>query len=250
MYLTPRLRLDHTALPESLVRSRSFHLICSPKRCIDLVRGISARRAELGSTHRPIFVWEPVPFDCTPEELPSCLEALKVVDVVSPNHHELAAFHGEGASATDSATGEVDREYVKRCSRIWQEDGIGEGGSGVIVVRAGRDGCYVANRHGLSRWYPAFHQGSDRVRDPTGGGNAFMGGLAVGLARSRHVSPLRDTEEAVIGATVAASFAIEQVGLPVLGREVPRRETWNGVHVQDRIEEYRCRLEDKVDDNQ
>ncbi|KAL8407917.1 hypothetical protein RB594_006647 [Gaeumannomyces avenae] len=74
------------------------------------------------------------------------------------------------------------------------------------------------------------------VVDPTGGGNAFLGGLAVAMARGRPV------EDAALWATVAASFAIEQVGVPVLAVGPDGEETWNGVRVGDRVAEYFGRL--------
>ena len=87
--------------------------------------------------------------------------------------------------------------------------------------------------------------------DPTGGGNAFLGALATALARGKGL------EEAAAWATVAASLAIEQVGVPVLttaetsenenenqgpGAGAGARETWNGVSVEDRFEEFKTRL--------
>lgn len=43
-YLTPKKRLTGDDLPPHLLRSRSFHLICSPLRCQELVRDITSRR--------------------------------------------------------------------------------------------------------------------------------------------------------------------------------------------------------------
>jgi len=79
-----------------------------------------------------------------------------------------------------------------------------------------------------------------KVVDPTGGGNTFLGGLAVALARGKTI------EEACAWGTVAASFAIEQVGVPVLGVDEHGNETWNSVRVDDRLSEYMGRLP-KVD---
>ena len=64
---------------------------------------------------------------------------------------------------------------------------------------------------GISAWIPAYHQSSELVVDPTGGGNTFLGAFAVALARGKGM------EEAARWGNVAASFAIEQVGMPVLG---------------------------------
>lgn len=87
---------------------------------------------------------------------------------------------------------------------------------------------------GVEMWLPAFF-GKDvagKVVDPTGGGNGFLGGLAVALSRGKEL------QEAAAWGNVAASFAIEQVGMPVLGKDGMGRETWNGVQVEQRLDEY------------
>ncbi|KAE9975907.1 hypothetical protein BLS_002351 [Venturia inaequalis] len=179
----------------------------------------------------PLFVWEPVPDLCVPSELKTCREALKHVQAVSPNHMELASFFGASANRGK----DVDREIVEKCAADWLSTGIGQDGSGVVVVRCGKDGCYVASRIS-SKWLPAYHQaGTGKVVDPTGGGNGFLGGLALGLARKK------DVVEAAVWGSVSASFAIEQVGMPILTQESDG-ERWNGERVQDRVDEFLQRL--------
>ncbi|KAL2138467.1 hypothetical protein VTI28DRAFT_6744 [Corynascus sepedonium] len=96
---------------------------------------------------------------------------------------------------------------------------------------------------GVEKWIPAYYgegygkeDARDKVVDPTGGGNTFLGGLSVALARGKSI------EEACAWGHVAASFAIEQVGFPVLGVDEEGRETWNGVRVHDRLREFQERL--------
>lgn len=91
---------------------------------------------------------------------------------------------------------------------------------------------------GLDRWIPAFwtKEDADKVVDPTGGGNTFLGGLAVALARGRSV------EEAAGWGSVAASFAIEQVGVPTLGSDEEGEETWNGDRIGDRLRVFQERI--------
>jgi hypothetical protein len=83
------------------------------------------------------------------------------------------------------------------------------------------------------------------VIDPTGGGNAFLGGFSIALARGQPIL------EAAAWGSVAASFAIEQVGTPALTRRqeglegsAEKGELWNGVSVEDRLREFlkRCGL--------
>ncbi|EME48140.1 hypothetical protein DOTSEDRAFT_86468 [Dothistroma septosporum NZE10] len=232
-YRTEKKRLTADDLTTELLGSRSFHLICSPGRCIDQVNGILHRRkAELGDhVVRPIFVWEPVPDLCVPEELENTFEALKYVDVVSPNHEELAnlfgAKHGE----------KVEKRSLEEHAKRLMDRGIGHGGSGAVVVRVGAEGCLVQTTT-LQQWLPAYHQHSSKVVDPTGGGNGFLGGLSVGL-----VSTGMNVVEAARWGSVAASFCIEQVGMPNL--ETTTRsvesEKWNCVTVLDRLDRYRNR---------
>ncbi|KAK7394058.1 hypothetical protein QQX98_013158 [Neonectria punicea] len=288
-YLTPKKRLTADDLTPTLLQSRSFHLICSPTRCRDLVSDITKlrKRAVAPDAYtKPVFIWEPVPDLCTPDELLNCTNTLPYVDICSPNHAELAGFMGD--DGLDPATGEVSTLAVERaCEQLLASMPLQ---SFTLVVRAGEKGCYIAKNGGrkrqrdpvattkrrkkdyvrgglqpdtdmealfagllqdadgfvareeievdpgIERWIPAYHQGPSKVVDPTGGGNTFLGGLGVALARGENI------EDAAIWGTVAASFAIEQVGVPVLGRDMDGQETWNGQRAQARVRELRQRL--------
>ncbi|KAI1761107.1 Ribokinase-like protein [Hypoxylon sp. FL1150] len=290
-YTTAKKRLTAEDLTPELLTARSFHLICSPNRCRELVTEVKARRSGLcnadgGNLPKPIFIWEPVPDLCTPDELLNCTNTLPLIDIISPNHSELAGFMGD--SGLDPETGEISTRAVERaCEQLLGSMPLQ---SFAIVVRAGEKGCYLARNGGrkrkvrpaghqrkkpssllhgglrpdtdmealfagllqdpegtiareeievdpgVERWIPAYHADPSKVVDPTGGGNTFLGGLAVGLARGRSL------EEAAAYGSVAASFAIEQVGPPVLGKDEDGRETWNGVVVDERFEEFKTRL--------
>ncbi|OAA69071.1 MAK32-like protein [Cordyceps fumosorosea ARSEF 2679] len=291
-YTTPKRRLTGADLDPALLRARSFHLICSPLRCQELVRDITSRRRAVmpGETYtKPIFIWEPVPDRCHPDELLNCTNCLPLVDVCSPNHAELAAFLG--TDGLDPATGAIDPDAVEQaCEQLLASMPLQ---SYALVVRAGERGCYVARNGGrrrpprrrrdtdvkparrkalihgslqpdtdmesllagllqgddgavdaeeievdpgVQRWIPAYHQDAANVVDPTGGGNTFLGGLAVALAREE------DVETAAVWGTVAASFAIEQVGPPTIGKSDDAEETWNGVNPLVRLHEFQERL--------
>ncbi|KAF7904000.1 hypothetical protein EAF00_001334 [Botryotinia globosa] len=320
-YTTPKLRLDESSIASHppLLFAKSFHLICSPNRCIDLVtRILSIRKSHSPNHPKPLFIWEPVPDLCTPDELLNCTNVLPYIDVLSPNHSELAGFMGDPDSGM-TPEGEISMEAVERsCEQLLSSMPLQ---SYALVVRCGALGCYVAknggrnrraekNRRkrpanrsrggltldmnmedlfagllsdsgeisferndyvpvdpGIEKWIPAYHQAGEgeeehKVVDPTGGGNAFLGGLSVALARGKGII------EASCWGSVAASFAIEQVGVPVLGvleetegtegeeddwveegdgedeedytREM---ETWNGVVVQERLREFMGRVD-------
>lgn len=238
--MTPKLRLDHDDLNSELLLSKAFHLICSPIRCQNLVQNINSRRKEhleqLGKTdvEPPQYIWEPVPDICTPNDLQDCLEALRLVDVVSPNHQELTAFFEKDAVKDDH----VNHKVIEECVGKWLAAGVGKDGKGAVVVRAGKDGCYVSSKES-SIWLRAYHTSSEKVVDPTGGGNGFLGGFAVGLVRTGSV------EEAALWGSVAASFAIEQIGMPSLGQD-SNGETWNGVHVFERLAEFKKRTQGAI----
>jgi sugar/nucleoside kinase (ribokinase family) len=168
---------------------------------------------------------------------------LTYVDIVSPNHLELGAFFNR--DTTYGLSGELKKGLIEELSDTFLKSGIGPDRVGCIVVRCGKWGCFIAHPDipVQDRWLPAFHASSaigeqnDRVVDPTGGGNAFLGGLSVGLVRSTSKASGDRLKEAAIWGTISASFAIEQVGMPALGED-EQGETWNGVHVKKRIADY------------
>jgi sugar/nucleoside kinase (ribokinase family) len=235
MYLTEKKRLTADDLTVELLAAKSFHLICSAVRCGELVQRIKERRLEALGTDvpSPIIVWEPVPDLCTAEELENTKSALKCVDVLSPNHEELGALF-----AFEHAAG-VDKNAVEEHAAELVTSGIGANGEGVVVVRSGKEGCYIARSGGDRRscWLPAYHTNQSKVIDPTGGGNGFLGGLAVGLVRTNF-----DVVEAARWGSVAASFTIEQVGMPQLTPAAAgATELWNSVSVEERLREFRQR---------
>ena len=236
--MTPKLRLDETSLSSNLLRSKCFHLICTPSRCMSLATNIlERRRKECPTIAPPILIWEPVPDACVPEELDNAQKAAQMVDIVSPNHEELRIFFDSGRWAHRALSltnnDQLDRAATESlCNDFNQRFGDGRGVRKVsLVVRCGKYGCYI-HSPGNNKWLPAFHDSATgKVIDPTGGGNTFLGGLGVGLARGQ------DLEEAAAWASVAASFAIEQVGVPSLTNN-GTEERWNNVVVSQRLEEY------------
>jgi hypothetical protein len=106
------------------------------------------------------------------------------------------------------------------------------------------DGSFIEREEvpidpGIEKWLPAFFEENDgdRVVDPTGGGNGFLGGMAVALARGK------GEVEAAAWGSVAASFMIEQVGVPVLGVHENGEEAWNNELVGKRLDEYMSRIQ-------
>lgn len=248
-YLTDKKRITAEDLTKELYHAKSFHLICSAERCKDLVQQIRHKVTTSTFTHStvsnraPRFIWEPVPDLAVASELDNVKEALRSVHVISPNHEELAALFDFEHPASG-----IDKTALEAQAQELVDHGIGLRKDGAIVVRAGKEGCYIAQNHSpestspnsktISKWLPAYHTDPAMVVDPTGGGNGFLGGFAVGLVRSGG-----DVVEAAIWGSVAASFCIEQVGVPILVRGIEGEdERWNGANVEERVGEFRRRV--------
>ncbi|MCJ1410576.1 hypothetical protein MMC19_004662 [Ptychographa xylographoides] len=173
------------------------------------------------------------------------LEASKVVDVISPNHHEFAAYF-QGGQLADPDLSEL-ATLASRCNEVLA-NGFQEK-LGAVVVRRGEKGCYVAS-HERHTSFPAYHQPprnvsltespdwKTKVMDPTGGGNGFLGGFCIGVLDDCCAGLTSHEYGALLG-NVAASFAIEQVGMPKLTSTENGTELWNGAHVYDRVRHLR-----------
>lgn len=262
-YLTPKIQLNQNSLPSSHLLAKAFHLICSPKRCVDLVHGILERREEIQhDIPRPYFVWEPFEGSCSPDELQHLYRASRLVDTVSPNAGEFAALYGQDHWGGLEGTGKSMVDDLIR-------SGIGPDKKGCLVLRAGKDGCWAFGSDLGGRHLPAYHssqsssQEAPKVIDPTGGGNAFLGALAQCMVSKDTVGPhltglpTEDGEEipgglfpSLIDGTVAASFAIEQVGMPILSKDSDGQELWNGEKVIDRIYRYLRRNRKEIKESQ
>ncbi|KAJ9660082.1 hypothetical protein H2198_002779 [Neophaeococcomyces mojaviensis] len=305
-YLTPKVRLEVSSLNSSQIMSKSFHMVCSPQRCIDITTRLREARLKIGeSRSNPIIVWEPIPDLCSPEELESLQIAAKNCSVISPNHDELRLFFPEekGANQADlvmSFMGWTSSSQTERGESV-----------PVLIVREGSNGStayfrtkpaaestsYGAPKQTTSEFrvvsvhLPAYHTPStvDQVVDPTGGGNTYLGALAVSMTDvhvrvlhpslkaiylslgwvsesdlfchgqasavpldmpSKMYNQIQTVVNAMIHANIAASFAIEQNGVPALvspesnmqhGAEVEGRsvkETWNGEAFLARLQTY------------
>lgn len=265
-YLTPKIRLEADSLPGSLLYSRVFHMVCSGARCKQIVTSILDRRkheaAALSATpSRPLFIWEPIPDLCTLAELEAFWEAARLVDVVSPNEGELSAYFGvQNMTDIVKSSGLTVADEVMRM-------GIGSAGKGMLVVRTGSRGCTTFSTEGSLQMRAYFlpndsKASSNRVVDPTGGGNTFLGGLCKALVgdtspsteqimqminTDRNIKEGRETMKrkeriaaALVLANIAASYAIEQPGMPVLSYDAGK-EAWNNEPFEDRVKAYIAR---------
>lgn len=102
-----------------------------------------------------------------------------------------------------------------------------EWGVPVVAIRMGAEGSLLKSHDGGAWMLPAV---PTNIVDVTGAGNSFCGGFMTGLGDG--LSPL----EAGLRATVSASFALEQIGLPqwdaIPKDEAAKRLAWAREHVQ------------------
>ena len=117
------------------------------------------------------------------------------------------------------------------------DNGFVPDGAGRLVIRASGDGAIALRRNAAPVQVSAFYKpNAPEVVDPTGAGNAFLGGYIAGWLREG------DVREALCYGAVAASFALEQIGLP-------RSEDVSGEVGERRMEEFRQQLRENEEVN-
>jgi len=235
-YTTPPLQPTPGDLSGStLLQSNAFHFLASPELMATFATDLAVLRVSAGVTSQPLIVWEPAPYSCIQASQSVHLQTAKFVDIYSPNHLEfLQTF---GSRDGDELPAEFDRAKIEELVLRVLESGVGRDGEGAAVIRCGEHGCMVAARSYSIRWFPAFHSEASRVSDATGAGNAFLGGFVVTLGTTS------DLTEAAIAGSVAASFVIEQVGLPRRTTSRQGTDMWNGEAFSARADRFRTILE-------
>ncbi|CZT14548.1 related to pfkB family carbohydrate kinase superfamily [Ramularia collo-cygni] len=217
------LTWEHLTISD-ISNATCFHLFETPEAAAIQVHEVLSRRTNVAD--RPIFIWEPQGKSCNTHTLDRHLHAASLMDVFSPNHAELDSLFEEDASLI------FDRDRVEAQAKYFMDAGVGHGNQGCIVVRCAERGCLIMSQDMAPTWLPAFYDaGSEHVVDATGGGNAFLGGFSIGYQETGSFI------EAAKYGNVAASFAIEQVGVAKLSVE-GEYELWNGQKVRDRLAVY------------
>ncbi|KAM5348513.1 hypothetical protein ACJ41O_008337 [Fusarium nematophilum] len=239
-YLTPKKRLTAHDLTPTLLQSRSFHLICSPNRCRELVPNHAELAGFMGDDGLDPETGEistlAVERSCEQLLASMPLQSFALVIRAGDKGCYIAKNGGRKRQRDPKST-------TKRRKKDYVRGGL-QPDTDMEALFAGllQDADGIIAREeievdpGIERWIPAYHRDSSKVIDPTGGGNTFLGGLGIALARGETL------EDAAIWGAVAASFAIEQVGVPTLARDADGREAWNGHNVEDRLREFRERL--------
>ncbi|ROV98006.1 hypothetical protein VMCG_06954 [Cytospora schulzeri] len=239
VYTSPPLQPRPSDLETySLLQAKSFHFLSLPEDLEVQVMALLELRKNHGVSDRPLIVWEPAPIGCDRVNLDSHFRACKLVDVFSPNHLELGyLFEGKREEAP-----EFSRSNIEMFAKQFLDSGIGpKVEEGLIVIRAGEHGALTLSTSG-PEWLPPFYEKpSAKVVDPTGAGNTFLGGFCVTLQETGN------PREASIRGTVAASYALEQFGLPQCSPLISpgSEEAWNGSNVSKRIDDFKRRLSEE-----
>lgn len=209
-YLTPKVRLEVSSLNSSQIMARSFHMVCSPDRCLDITTKLREVRRTLNPTAQdPVIVWEPIPDLCSPEQLSRLQEAARTCTIISPNHDELKMFFPEEISAKESQSQLVMRlagwnTYNNQATPPPTPSSLNSP-SPIVIVREGSNGSTAYIRlpatsasaspqqhqtNSITIHLPAYHKTSmsSQVTDPTGGGNTYLGALALTLGLYSHAT--------------------------------------------------------------
>ena len=201
-YATPRLiNLPAHIKDTPLLSAAVFHFLGSPQAIEDQIQSLSSLRSDHLIPLRPIVIWEPFPLFCTPQNLELTYCASRLVDILSPNHLELAAPFGEKEKSS------MEPSRLEALATNSVDKGIDPDGRGAILVRAGAQGCLVISKAYTARWFLPFYSASseaspDKIVDSTGAANAFLGSCGVGLLETGSI-----LDAACYGA-VGASFAL------------------------------------------
>ncbi|TGJ86533.1 hypothetical protein E0Z10_g2270 [Xylaria hypoxylon] len=233
-YVTTPLRPSTIQLGDSgLLYAKSFHFLAVPEDLESQVSTLLRLRKEQSITERPLIVWEPAPLGCDSVNLTKHLEACALVDVFSPNHIELDHL----VNGKSEAEVEFSLSTIEAQAKRFIEAGIGLSQEGLAVIRSGYNGALILSNNSNAEWLPAYYsKGADKVVDATGAGNAFLGAFAVALQETD------DPKEAGLRGAVAASYAIEQFGLPALTASTSiSGELWNGSDVLLRLQDLKAR---------
>ncbi|KAL7420501.1 hypothetical protein Q5752_004451 [Cryptotrichosporon argae] len=214
-----------------------LHVVCDTDRAAAVVAEVEGIRAR-GWTGG--MVWEPLIRRIEPGSTATYVELARHFAVFrnltdSPNLLELLTIL-DLAPVPESAPPAAQKAAAESAAAAFEalfEASSAQTATPAIVVRCGALGAYTRADE-WEGWVPAFWrpEENEHVVDPTGGGNGFLGGFCAGLLLSDG-----SMRAASIYASTAASFVIEQRGLPVLSLSADGEELWNGDSPMDRLRE-------------
>ncbi|MDR3577384.1 MAG: PfkB family carbohydrate kinase [Anaerolineaceae bacterium] len=182
------LSLSFHNIPQSYLQAKVFHLGLHPddwENSLDFIHQLKGLGAMVS-----IELFRPADKPLTPDSLQ---KLLKSADIFSLNQLEAYSLLGS----------KTDQELIQN---------LMDYGGKLISLRLGAEGSLVANGTANQIFFiPAYPV---TVIDPTGAGNAFCGGFSVGWAETG------DLLTAGLFGSVASSFAIEQLSVPIITTQV------------------------------
>ncbi|KAI0206637.1 hypothetical protein F4808DRAFT_454557 [Astrocystis sublimbata] len=241
-----------------LHKAAAFHLACVPRDLYKYRKLLSALRKRKGADWTPLLVWQPTLVEAPDsgddyalaENLQKYLDALKYTDVFSLSYQELRHI-SKGKDCFIGLTKEQVRISVEELARIFDPWKISHWRcGGILIVRCEPYGYYYRTDD-EDGWVQGYNQVSilqedQNPMDWVGAGSAFLGAFTVALMDSEKCS----LRECCRRGAVAASFAVEQFGLPrltltagVLGQnpdEVEMQDYWNHCLPNDRLQTLRA----------
>ncbi|KAI0451029.1 hypothetical protein F5B21DRAFT_398684 [Xylaria acuta] len=233
-----------------LFTAASFHLSCGFAEVRRQIRSINGLRLRYGIRESALIVWQPAyvkaasrdPED--PEEmgfeeyLKSYLEVLPQVDVFSLSYQELKDIVGGLGTPMPSDDWDARKNVEELSERIPQAS-LGYQGNGLMIVRCEPIGYFyrIRNEKGWVKGYSQYYI-LESIVDFTGAGSAFLGAFTIAFLVSGNV------EDSCKHGAVAASFAMEQFGLPVMTQRHPLLEEnpYDGEHWNSERAFQRLRL--------
>lgn len=178
------------------------------------------------------------------QNLDSIYDASKRTEIITPNHEEIADMLGLDFKQLLTERDNDFKQCVEYCGNQFL-DGIDfskdDTNMKTLVVRASKFGTMVISNcsDGTNRkidWVPAYWSWWDKedqkhVKDVTGAGNSFCGGFAYAWVKTKG-----DAVESTYYGAVAASYAIEKMGVPSFSTPSNGDELWNqGPSPTDRL---------------
>lgn len=219
VYKTPKKRIEHHDIVETgnLIYLKTFHMCCAVDRCEQIIDCFHEKLRNT-ETDKPLYIFEPFPDICVPENFEALANILHKVDVFSPNLEEAARFLGVEVPHTEEGISKLAEKFIQFSPK-----------HGGVVMRCGALGCYIRTRGELFM-LKAYHTDQSKVVDVTGGGNSFCGAFITALYLSH-----KDWMIAGAFGNVASGCIIEKLGMPL---RKAGTEEWNGTSIMARLQHY------------
>ena len=190
-------------VPESYRQAKGFHLGIHPDEPdLDFIRQLHHLVGIGIPAYHPAVSLEPFKPADRPLSDGALRQLCSAADIFSPNVAEAQSLVGNGSPD----------ELVRRLTDV---------GASIVALRMGPEGSLVYAGSGATHFSSASHLVPihvpaipTNVIDPTGAGNAYCGGFLAGYVQTG------DVLTAARYGTVAASFLVEQVGLPEINERL------------------------------